>query len=46
MDTENITQAISAHRQWKERLAHAIWSGTSEFNPEVTAVRLNEWTNP
>lgn len=35
METENISKAISAHGQWKERLAHAIWSGTSDFNPDV-----------
>lgn len=47
MDTENITKAISAHGQWKERLAHAIWSGTSEFNPEVVKLpdrcELGQW---
>lgn len=35
MDTENISKAISAHGRWKERLAHAIWSGRSDFNPDV-----------
>jgi hypothetical protein len=35
METENITKAISAHGQWKERLANAIASGTSDFDPEV-----------
>lgn len=35
METENITKAISAHGQWKDRLAHAIWSGASDFNPDV-----------
>jgi hypothetical protein len=35
MENENITRAISAHGQWKERLAHAIWSGASDFNPDV-----------
>ena len=35
METENITKAIAAHGQWKERLANAIASGTSDFDPEV-----------
>jgi hypothetical protein len=35
MESENITKAISAHGQWKERLANAIASGTSDFDPEV-----------
>ncbi|MGB0126992.1 MAG: CZB domain-containing protein [Rhodocyclaceae bacterium] len=35
MEAENITKAISAHGQWKERLANAIASGTSDFDPEV-----------
>jgi len=35
MESENITKAISAHGQWKQRLATAIASGTSDFDPEV-----------
>jgi hypothetical protein len=35
METENITKAISAHGQWKDKLAHAIWSGASDFSPDV-----------
>lgn len=35
MEAENITKAIAAHGQWKERLANAIASGTSDFDPEV-----------
>ena len=32
---EEITAAISAHRQWKQRLADAIATGKSEFKPDI-----------
>lgn len=35
MDVENISNAISAHGAWKERLVSAIASGTSDFDPDV-----------
>lgn len=35
METDSITKAISAYGQWKEWLAHAIWSGRSDYSPDV-----------
>jgi hypothetical protein len=35
MDKENLTNAISAHAQWKARLNASIESGTSDFDPEI-----------
>lgn len=47
MEKENISKAISSHGQWKERLAHAIWSGASDFNPEIVKLpdrcELGQW---
>ncbi len=35
MGKENLTNAIAAHAQWKERLNASIESGTSDFDPSV-----------
>lgn len=35
MGKENLTNAIAAHAQWKERLIAAIESGTSDFEPAI-----------
>lgn len=35
MEQENVSKAIAAHAQWKERLTQAIEQGKSDFDPDV-----------
>jgi len=38
LNTEEITKAISAHGNWKQRLRQAIESGNSEYTVEKLKV--------